>query len=567
MFATTGGTPLLTVSVPVGLQFGPNPGAIVNRSQFRFPGLPVDVYPGATGLTLVSGGTQTLAFVGGEIRLENGSLAVPGGRIELGAVGPNSYVSLNPTAVGWVLGYEGTNTFGDIRLSGESSVDTSGGTDLGVPGVTATPSNGPLVVTGDRVFLTGGSRLISLNLGTVRGGDIVVNARRSLEIEGTGNYPEALRRYSGEDFQFFDLNNGIFTVGYGPASAGGIIVNTERLSLRDRGFISTSTGGDEKVGGGDLVINASRAIELRASAILTSTTLGTRGDAGNLVINTATLTLEDNALISTSTLGSGRGGDLTVNATDLIVLRGATPFPLRDGVFTTTGLATNSLNVGAAGNLEITTDRLSIQGGAVVSAGTFATGNGGILNVTANEILLTGRSPDGRYNSQISAFTGDFSTGTGGNVQVNARALQIEKGAAVSASSLGTGTAGNVRIRADRLVLRDGGTIEARSALSRGGDISIETNSLLLENRAGINATAAGSEKAGNIEILARDALQIIDSEIATSALFSSGGDLTVEAGAIRLEGNSDLRTSVFSGTGGRGEYYPKGGFDSGFWG
>ncbi|NJO94194.1 MAG: filamentous hemagglutinin N-terminal domain-containing protein [Hydrococcus sp. RM1_1_31] len=105
--ATDTQTPLLTVSVPVGLQFGQNPGAIaltgsghaltVTNPIFS----PVTRNRSSTGLQVRSG--KTLALVGGNLLLNGGTLTAEGGRIELGSVAEGS-VSLNSFARGWTLG-------------------------------------------------------------------------------------------------------------------------------------------------------------------------------------------------------------------------------------------------------------------------------------------------------------------------------------------------------------------------------------------------------------------------------------------------------------------------------
>ena len=78
--------PLLSVSTPIGLQFGANVKPIVNQSQTPDgTGFPI-------GLEVDSG--RTLALVGGDITIENGVLTAPEGRIELGSVDDNSLVSL-----------------------------------------------------------------------------------------------------------------------------------------------------------------------------------------------------------------------------------------------------------------------------------------------------------------------------------------------------------------------------------------------------------------------------------------------------------------------------------------
>ncbi|NJL19833.1 MAG: filamentous hemagglutinin N-terminal domain-containing protein [Leptolyngbyaceae cyanobacterium SM1_3_5] len=123
-------SPLLTVSVPIGLQFGrSNPGQI--RVQGTGNGLflnspddpSVNRRDRPVGLEVNSG--ETLALVGGGLSLQGGNLTAAGGRIELGSV-DRGQVALTPTASGWRLGYDGIDRFGDIRLSQAASLEVSG---------------------------------------------------------------------------------------------------------------------------------------------------------------------------------------------------------------------------------------------------------------------------------------------------------------------------------------------------------------------------------------------------------------------------------------------------------
>src|SRR5919202_4736502 len=108
--------PLLTINVPIGLQFGSSPGKIINQSQATssqlFPFLDPRI---PTGLQVPPG--QTLALVGGDVSLNGGNLTAVQGRIELGSVASSGFVSLTPTATGLVLGYDSIQNFGNINLS------------------------------------------------------------------------------------------------------------------------------------------------------------------------------------------------------------------------------------------------------------------------------------------------------------------------------------------------------------------------------------------------------------------------------------------------------------------
>lgn len=81
----TNATPLLTVSVPVGLQWGAQAERIVNQS------VAVDASGKTVGLSVQPG--KTLGLLGGDVTVR-GYIAVPAGQISLGAVRENEIVSI-----------------------------------------------------------------------------------------------------------------------------------------------------------------------------------------------------------------------------------------------------------------------------------------------------------------------------------------------------------------------------------------------------------------------------------------------------------------------------------------
>ena len=100
---------LLTVSVPVGLGLGDEPGQIAG--EFAILDVPVG---------------ETLALVGGNLSLEGVFLTAAEGKIELGSVAGKNIVSLTPNNRGWVLDYEGVENFRDISLSQAAFVGAGG---------------------------------------------------------------------------------------------------------------------------------------------------------------------------------------------------------------------------------------------------------------------------------------------------------------------------------------------------------------------------------------------------------------------------------------------------------
>lgn len=122
-------TPLLTVSVPIGLQIGQNSGTIsVNGIGHGFTFLqptfaPINRGESTSGLQVKPG--NTLALVGGNISLSGGLLTADSGHIELGSIGEGQ-IGLNPTTLGWTFSYNKVQNFLDINLSGKAALDASG---------------------------------------------------------------------------------------------------------------------------------------------------------------------------------------------------------------------------------------------------------------------------------------------------------------------------------------------------------------------------------------------------------------------------------------------------------
>ncbi len=89
------GTSLLTVSVPVGIQMGANPGTITvqgNGHNLTYDSSGGTVRGDVKGLQVQPG--RTLALIGGDIILEGGNLRAETGRIELGSVALPGLVQL-----------------------------------------------------------------------------------------------------------------------------------------------------------------------------------------------------------------------------------------------------------------------------------------------------------------------------------------------------------------------------------------------------------------------------------------------------------------------------------------
>ncbi len=564
-------TSLLTINVPVGLQYSANPGSITVQGQGLPLPAPVDGEPIAqqaarniqlqqqwlnspVGLGVQPG--RTLALVGGNVTLEGGILKAPSGRIELGSVADAGVVSLNPTEQGWASGYANIPTFGNIQLSQMATVIASGegGGNIQVQGgrlalsdesrifadTLGNQNGGNLSIQALGLNLTGGSRITASTQSQGAGGNLTLNASESIEIIGTS--PDT------------GYSSGLEVETFVSGAAGNLSINTRQLVVKDGALISTTTGGAGQ--GGNLFVNATEAIEVSGinpngnlRGVL-SLTLGA-GNAGNLTIQTEQLIVKDSAWISTATTGAGNAGNLTIQSDRLIVKDGASVSTLTIGKgnggnllvqakesVEVTGTSPNGLATKLAtgilpgagdnpnrfgGNLTIETGNLSIRNGGQVSSAIYDRGNAGNIHIRARDFVeVVGQMPIKPELPSwiISSVIGEV-VGNAGSITIETGTLSIKNGGAVLANVSGRGNGGDIQVRAsDRVDLVgttvNGGLASSLSAIllsdleGKGGNISIDTQILSLRDGGTVITTTSGLGDAGNIDIRATNFVEVV---------------------------------------------------------
>ena len=458
-------TPLLSVSVPIGLGFGENPGSILAQIDDQGLKSTPELIDTTVGLRVQP--NQTLALVGGAVALAGGTLKTAGGNIELGSVAGPGVVSLTPTNKGWTLGYDGIQNFRDIQLSQQAEVNASG------------KGAGSIQVQGRRVTLTDGSQIENSTLGMQAGGTLVVTGTESVKLIGTsadGQSP-----------------TGVVTFVYPGATGAGsdLTIKTRQLIVQDGAQIFSGTGGVGSAGNliilaQDLVkvigtspIKNSTSSETISSSLGTTSVLGSIGNSGNLFLETQQLTVQ-NAVISTATLGKGMGGNLWIKANS-IELSG----PSLSSDFSVSGLSSRSEGTGKVGNLTIETGQLSVHDQAQISARNSNAENAGFIQINGNSINLDNQG----------SITASTASSKGGEIFLNTQNLQLRHGSTISATAGDRGDGGNITINAGTLVGLETSKITANAFEGRGGNIKVNTQGLFLSPDSQITAT---SEKGVN---------------------------------------------------------------------
>jgi filamentous hemagglutinin family protein len=582
---------LLTLSVPIGVQFGAQAGSIVNQANLQMP-------------------NQTIALLGGDLKLE-GAIATYGGDILLvSAASPGAFR---------FDGIPNIQQFGAVELSGNAVVSASG---LG---------GGGIQVWGGTVTLRDRASMTSDTVGAIDGRDIQIQAsqlrvqdrafiRATTSGSGAGSNISIRvdeTRLSGIDFASFqqafiapfldsdryDFEGISSVIGVGTSGlgrSGNLSLETQQLSLSDGFGLGSINQGSGL--GGTLNIQVEGRTEVSASGIASRAL--SEGDAGALTLNTNQLVIREGGTVNAATSGSGRGGELTVQA-DSILISGSRADSL---LFGSNLATTTSGGSGDAGNLKINARSVRVEQGGIINTssapflgpGIFpSSGQAGNITIDASESLeVVGVSSAPRLTSVILSTTN--STGNSGHLSINTNRLSLQDGGGIEASTLGirqggtikinaesieilgkagsntgassrivtnsadlyyrsilnspdlAGAAGNIKITTQQLTLQNQGQISVSSGFGEAGTIRIKADTIALDNQAKIDATTTAGGK-GNITLDANQILMRRGSQIRTNAGSSDGGNIQIKTGilaAIPSE-DSNITATAIAGRGG----------------
>ncbi len=581
--------PLLTISVPIGLQYNNTAAGI------DVQGASLAVQPG-----------NTLALVGGKLTLNSSNLTAQGGAIVL-------------------IGVEGTGTVGLTQINNQLQLFTNGSNFADISAsrsliATSGSSGGQILITGRQIQLED-SRVEANTLGSKSGGSLNIFASDSLEIIGNnsgGTFSNGLfaeNRGSGNavalnittgnllvqgearistatfgsgqggnltvnaknsvtligiepnnDDTLGTLFTGLLTDSYGTGAGGNLAINTGRLDVLGGAQVSAATYSSGN--GGDLTVKATQEVQLLgttpsdllASGLFTAVQQpSATGNAGNLIVDTRQLVVRDGAQIFTGTAGVGNGGNLTVSASEKVELQGNSPiYGIASGLFS----ATNQGSNGSAGDLTVNTSALIVGGGAQVNAATGGTGKVGLLAVNANLVQLTGL---GRFPNFSSGLISDVANSNNyqdaGYVKVNTGQLIIQGGAQVAANNTGQGNGGGVNIQAGSLVIDNAGnpyqdnpsSIKSSTASGAGGNVNLQVQGLLLMRHGSAISSSAkgGNGNGGNITVNSGLFTALDGSTTTANAIQGQGGNIQITTQGLFLSPNSAITASSQLGVNG----------------
>ncbi|MEG4631217.1 filamentous hemagglutinin N-terminal domain-containing protein [Microcoleus sp. AR_TQ3_B6] len=391
---------------------------------------------------------------GGEIALDTKRLTIRDG----GAI-------LNPTY--------GTGGGGGVTIRASESVEINGS---GLFTTTFNTANaGSIAIETGQLSVTDGSVVSPSTFGAGNSGNLLVTASESVIVA---------RQRSDSPLNTTLVTNSIG----GTGRAGNIEINTRSLRLEAGGRIYSSSGlylAGRLIGGGpggNITINAKDSVfaispaggSSASPSAIAAGTVGS-GKGGDVTLNTRRLIVRDGGAILASTLGPEAGGNVTVTASESVEIAGTT----RDGMYPTAivtgsgGLPTQTFvglepASGAAGSLSITTGRLIVRDGALVSVKSYGTGAAGSVNVVANSIALNSRG----------IIDGTSVSGIGGNINLRSREIQLRDNSRITTDA-GAAEGGNITLNSDILVGRNNSDITANAKSAAGGRVNVNVPNIL----------------------------------------------------------------------------------------
>jgi hypothetical protein len=519
-----------------------------------------------SSLTVAEG--KTLSAVGGDITIVGSdpltadsapTLGAPGGRIQLASVASPGEVVFSPLELAPDLRVDSFTRLGRLALSQGAFLDASGN-----GGGSVLLRSGRLRVDGAWIFAdnNGSTNGMGLGVDLQVAADAVITNQALLTADSLGTGRARDLRLTAGSVQIDNSTVASRALEGSRGNAGSIAVQAGRLTLTGGAQIDSGTRGAGLGGHTTVVANDALSLDGGGSGLFSQASSGSGGNAGSIAVQAGRLTLTGGAVIDSSTFSSGDAGRLSL-ATPLLTMDAgllqtvadldshgnASGIDLRVGRLTLTGgaqIGSGSLGTGRGGNVTVVaTDGISISGSdSKLYSVTSGSGDAGRLSLSTPLLTMNGGA--------ILAGTEKDSHGNAGEISVEAGKLMLTGGATISGLAVGSGKGGSVTVSARESVSIAGHNDQANPsnitsfAAGDPGGLSLSAPTVTIDGGVvgtpslaveGFIAGAAGntSVKADNLILSGR--ARIITSTISDSA----GGNITIETGRLTLNGGAEI--------------------------
>lgn len=384
-------------------------------------------------------------------------------------------------------------------------------------------NGGTLAINAANLSLGDNSLLVSNTYGQGDAGKIAINTSGKVSFDNSFIQTKVIENAVGK--------------------GGNIEIVADSLDLTNKSQFLADTDGVGDAGNVDLTTN--QATSLSGSSLIISKVNKTgRGNAGGININAGSFSLAagatplaDFSQLISNTEGKGNGGDITIKATNSILLD-------RGRLLSASG-EPDVNPVGNAGDITLIAPQIDFKNFSFVSAAApkRVTGEAGNININADNLRI-------REGTIVNTLT---ETGfKGGDINVNAKTLEMNTGGKIVTATVQQGNAGNINLNVTDNIILDG-----NNPFKRPAEVRVFEEPFLndLEPSTGLfantNDTATGN--GGSITIGNPKSMTISNGAKVSVASQGQGnsGKLTIQTGKLTLRNGGAIEASTASGEGG----------------
>ncbi|MEK7992051.1 MAG: hypothetical protein VSS52_013655, partial [Thiotrichaceae bacterium] len=285
--------------------------------------------------------------------------------------------------------------------------------------------------------------------------------------------------------------------------------------------------------------------------------------SGNVLIRGERL-ISQNSIIQADAYGFQQGGGIDIKLTQSALFQG-------DNI----AISMNNFGQGSAGYLNIDVPNVDIVG-SIISAGNFGAGQAGNISIKAQHIMLQAGASirSDTYATQqggkIDISASDSLTVEGyrsGNMTLFGGLILEDYPSEITTNTYGSGQAGIIDIKTNQLLLNGGFIACTTFGSAPAGDLLIQANKATLLNGASISSSSIVQGLGGNIDMTIDDSLSVVgqrlgsfrirlgeqlfeyknnQSVIAAAALgIGDGGHISITAPHIFIDGGGMIATST----------------------
>ena len=400
------------------------------------------------------------------------------------------------------------------------------------------------VDNGQNLLLMGGNVTLDNNANlNVQDGRIELGGVAASGTVGLNDEANTLRLNYPLEVQRADVSLTKSQVNVIGKGGGSIAINARNLDVLQRSSLEAGIGRDMKSDGtpaGDITLDATEEMKISSGSLIRNdVNFNAIGNSGSILIKAGSLSLADNARLSTTINGDGETKGIFIQANKSVFIANSflTTSPNEEkgvGNSSDINIKTGSLYLTDHSTLNATTSREGRAGNVIidaqntvfvenskVSSGTFGLGDGGAINIKAGELTLsrggvissttTGEGNAGNINiSPVNAFSSVNISGVNADPKV-----AFSSGLVTSSEKEGAGQGGNINVTTGELRLSDGGVLTARTrSASPGGNITVNANTLEATNGGQVITSTFGTGRAGDITVTATDSVKISGSDL-----------------------------------------------------